>query len=139
MLTADHSAGQQPGSRHPGAKRVPMEAMTFGEKLRELMTERGISQRKLAALVPCDDGYISKLVNGRKARPSQEIAERLDGLLDAGGALAALRPRLPAKRAAHVELTALGLAAANGATSPHKGPVAPELADYFRDQLAGHY
>ncbi|WP_433138736.1 helix-turn-helix domain-containing protein [Actinomadura nitritigenes] len=112
--------------------------MTFGEKLRALMAERGISQRRLAAQVPCDDGYISKLINGRK-RPSREIAERLDGLLGAGGGLAALRPRLPAKRAARVELSALGLAAAVQAASTHRGPVAPELADYFRDQLAGHY
>ncbi len=42
---------------------------TFGAKLRALMAERQISQRKLAKLVPCNDGHLSKLANDRK-RPS---------------------------------------------------------------------
>ncbi|WP_067793163.1 Tn3 family transposase [Actinomadura formosensis] len=57
---------------------------TFGEKLRALMAERQISQRKLAKLVPCDDGHLSKIANGRK-RPSPELAKRLDHLLEADG------------------------------------------------------
>ncbi|TDD59947.1 XRE family transcriptional regulator [Actinomadura darangshiensis] len=65
--------------------------VTFGEKLRQLMAERGISQRKLARLVPCDDGFLSRIGNDRR-RPSPELAARLDELLDAGGELAALRP-----------------------------------------------
>ncbi|MEO3827954.1 helix-turn-helix transcriptional regulator [Actinomadura sp. B10D3] len=67
---------------------------TFGERLRQLMAERGISQRKLARLVPCDDGFLSRIANDRR-RPSPELAARLDALLDAGGELAALRPCAP--------------------------------------------
>ncbi|WP_067793166.1 helix-turn-helix domain-containing protein [Actinomadura formosensis] len=70
---------------------------TFGGKLRALMAERQISQRKLAKLVPCDDGHLSKIANGRK-RPSPELAARLDDLLDARGALAALCPRRPPRQ-----------------------------------------
>lgn len=67
--------------------------MTFGEKLRALMAERQISQRALAKLVPCDDGFLSRVANDRR-RPSVELAARLDEVLDAGGQLAALRPSL---------------------------------------------
>ncbi|WP_433229076.1 helix-turn-helix domain-containing protein [Actinomadura formosensis] len=62
---------------------------TFGEKLRALMAERQISQRKLAKRVPCDGGHLSKIVNGRK-NPSPELAQRLDELLDADGELVTL-------------------------------------------------
>ncbi|NVI91163.1 helix-turn-helix transcriptional regulator [Actinomadura sp. BRA 177] len=63
---------------------------TFGQKLRALMAERQISQRKLAKLVPCDDGHLSKIANDRK-NPSLELARRLDDFLEANGELAALR------------------------------------------------
>lgn len=36
-------------------------AMTFGESMRTLMAERGISLRKLSALIPADLGYLSKI------------------------------------------------------------------------------
>lgn len=66
------------------------------KKLRALMSERQVSQRQLAKLVPCDDGHLSKICNGHKF-PSERLAERLDELLDAGGDLAVLRPeRAPA-------------------------------------------
>ncbi|MFG2016512.1 helix-turn-helix domain-containing protein [Actinomadura geliboluensis] len=68
--------------------------MTFGEELRRLMTERGISQRKLAALVPCNDGYVSRVARDLKA-PSPGMAARFDEILDAGGRLAALLPPPP--------------------------------------------
>ncbi|GAA0215500.1 hypothetical protein GCM10009527_009200 [Actinomadura nitritigenes] len=67
---------------------------TFGEALGRLMAERKISQRALAAQVPCNGGYISRLVSGERA-PSKQIAERLDEILGAGGRLAALRPATP--------------------------------------------
>lgn len=71
---------------------------TFGEKLRALMAERQISQRKLAKLVPCDDGHLSKIANDRK-RPSPELANRLDELLNARGTLVALTPKRPSRAA----------------------------------------
>ncbi|TDD65052.1 helix-turn-helix domain-containing protein [Actinomadura rubrisoli] len=68
--------------------------MTFGDKLHELMDERGISQRKLAKLVPCNDGYLSKVRRGLHV-PSKKMAKRLDEILTAGGSLAALRTGRP--------------------------------------------
>ncbi|TDC70171.1 XRE family transcriptional regulator [Actinomadura sp. GC306] len=112
--------------------------MTFGERLRQLMAERGISQRRLAKLVPCNDGYLSKLARNLQV-PSAEMAAQLDEALDAGGQLAALRTppavgrrvTVHGKYADEVAVTASGIG--------HHGPVAPELVGYFRQQLPGHY
>ncbi len=66
--------------------------MTFGEKLGQLLEERGLSQRKLGKLVPCDDGYVSRVRRGIYM-PSEEMAARLDEALGADGSLLALRPK----------------------------------------------
>ncbi|WP_165964540.1 helix-turn-helix transcriptional regulator [Actinomadura sp. KC216] len=112
--------------------------MTFGEKLRALIAERGISQRKLAKLVPCDNGYLSRVARGERF-PSVALAERLDEILDAGGQLAALRPASrpspPLRRRGVLRAGVTAITPDIG----HHGPVAPELADYFAEQLAGHY
>ncbi|TDD86713.1 helix-turn-helix domain-containing protein [Actinomadura rubrisoli] len=64
---------------------------TFGEKLCELLDERKISQRKLAQLVPCDTGHLSRIVRDLK-RPSAQMAARIDEILGADGSLAAVLP-----------------------------------------------
>ena len=61
----------------------------FAGALRALMGQRDISQRALAARVPCDRAYVCRLANG-KQRPSRRMAAVLDEVLGAGGALAAL-------------------------------------------------
>ncbi|MEW2353961.1 helix-turn-helix transcriptional regulator [Spirillospora sp. NPDC029432] len=78
--------------------------MTFGERLRELMTERDIGVRALARGVPCNAGHLAKLRHGHKV-PSERLAQRLDELLDGGGELVALaRTTADASaRAANVE------------------------------------
>jgi hypothetical protein len=63
--------------------------MTFGEKMRALMAERGMSVRGLARAVPCDPSLISKISRDLE-RPSQRVAERIDEECGAGGALYAL-------------------------------------------------
>lgn len=63
----------------------------FGVELGRLMAARGIGVRELARRVPCNPGHVSNLRNG-KARPSPELAGRLDDLLEAGGSLAGLVP-----------------------------------------------
>ncbi|WP_225994100.1 helix-turn-helix domain-containing protein [Actinomadura rudentiformis] len=73
--------------------------MTFGEKLRVLMDERGIGVRELARMVPCDHGHLSKIRAGDKV-PSPKFAERLDELLDADGTLAELKP-VPIRAVTH--------------------------------------
>jgi transcriptional regulator with XRE-family HTH domain len=61
----------------------------FGRELARLMAERGTGVRELARLVPCNPGHVSNLRSG-KARPSPELAQILDDILGAGGALAGL-------------------------------------------------
>jgi len=64
---------------------------TFGEKMRALMDERGISLRKLAKAAHYDAGYLSKVANDLK-RPSLQLVERLEVELGADGALMDLVP-----------------------------------------------
>lgn len=69
----------------------------FGTQLQRLLGERGMSTYRAARLVPCDPSYITHLCAGRK-RPSRRIAERLDEILEACGALAALTPSPAARK-----------------------------------------
>ena len=88
-----------PGDAHgPGipprtATRL-VHAMTFGEKMRALLAERGISLHKLAKRLPANQGYLSRVARDLKP-PSPEMAKRIDTALGAGGELAALRPASP--------------------------------------------
>ncbi|MFE6306789.1 helix-turn-helix domain-containing protein [Nocardiopsis sp. NPDC057823] len=63
----------------------------FGEELRRLRTQAGLSLNELAGKVHYSKGYLSRLENGRQA-PSRDIALACDHALDAGGALARLGP-----------------------------------------------
>jgi transcriptional regulator with XRE-family HTH domain len=76
-------------------------ASPFGEKLTALMNERGLSLRALARRVPCDHSHLSKLAHGDNGA-SEQLAARLDHVLDAGGELAALA-HPPARRGKHAE------------------------------------
>jgi transcriptional regulator with XRE-family HTH domain len=76
----------------------------FAGRLTALMAERGLGVLALARRVPCDKALISRLVHG-KQRPSEQIAGRLDDVLDAGGELAGLA----AKPVLHVPVPALDL------------------------------
>ncbi|MDF5755664.1 helix-turn-helix transcriptional regulator [Spongiactinospora sp. TRM90649] len=86
----------------------------FGEKVRELMRERGFSLRGVAKAINYDVGYLSKVLNGQKP-PSVALAQRLDNVLGAKGAVAASVP--PPASAEEVDATKrrdalrLGLAA----------------------------
>jgi transcriptional regulator with XRE-family HTH domain len=61
----------------------------FGERMRELLAQRGVSYRALAARTFHAKSYLHDLATGRKA-PTPEVARRIDDALDAGGQLAAL-------------------------------------------------
>jgi transcriptional regulator with XRE-family HTH domain len=61
----------------------------FGELLRALLDQRGISYRALASRVYQSKSHLHELATGRKA-PTVEVATRLDNALDAGGSLLAL-------------------------------------------------
>ncbi|MCP2341030.1 helix-turn-helix domain-containing protein [Actinomadura rupiterrae] len=61
---------------------------TFGDKLRRLRIERGLSLTRFAARVTYDKGYISRLETGKKT-PSEEVARKCDDVLEAHGDLIA--------------------------------------------------
>jgi transcriptional regulator with XRE-family HTH domain len=61
----------------------------FGAKLRQLREARGLSARRLSALVPFSGGYVNQYETGAR-RPTPEMAQRLDTVLGANGELAAL-------------------------------------------------
>ena len=84
------------------------------------MTARGISLRALAKALHHDPSYLSKALRGVKSC-GPRLARDIDDVLAAGGEiiLAASRSRPD--------------------PAPVEAPVAPELVDYFRQQLAGHY
>ncbi|HLU97196.1 MAG TPA: helix-turn-helix domain-containing protein [Thermobifida alba] len=71
-----------------------MVAVSFGDVMRRLMAERGVSLRALARQVPCNAGYLSKVSRDLK-RPSEDVAARLDDILGAGGALLAAHAPAP--------------------------------------------
>jgi transcriptional regulator with XRE-family HTH domain len=63
--------------------------MTFGERMRSLAAERGMSIRALAKAAHCDSGYLSKVSHG-KHMPSPALAAEIDRALEAGGELAVM-------------------------------------------------
>ena len=56
--------------------------MNFGERVRELRKEQGMSQRELADRAGIDFTYLSKIENGRMEPPSEEVIRRVAGALD---------------------------------------------------------
>ncbi|GAA4813420.1 helix-turn-helix domain-containing protein [Streptomyces ziwulingensis] len=79
---------------------------TFGERLRRLRTERGLSLTDLSRLVHYSRGHLSKVENGQKPA-SADLAHGCDEALNADGTLVALAPP--------------GRGAAAGAVCPYPG------------------
>jgi hypothetical protein len=78
----------------------PRAETPFERKLVALMDERELSLREMARRVPCSAGSLSSIVHGREDASAQ-MADRLDQVLDAGGALAALA-HVPARGHRHI-------------------------------------
>ena len=57
--------------------------MEFGERLRELRLQQGLSQRKLAKEVGINFTYLSKIETGKMSPPAQDTIQRLATALDA--------------------------------------------------------
>ncbi|MBT2524434.1 helix-turn-helix domain-containing protein [Streptomyces sp. ISL-99] len=72
-------------------------ARSFGEELRRLRSERGISLTALARSIHYSKGYLSKIENGGKP-PTPDVARRCDEALGAGGALVRLVAEVPPAR-----------------------------------------
>lgn len=54
----------------------------FGETLAQLMAERGVTYRTLAAQTGVSAGYLNHIVHGNRPVPSNELIERLAKALD---------------------------------------------------------
>ena len=81
---------------------------------------RGISLRGLAKVLHCDPSYLSKVLRGVKPC-GHKLARDIDGALAAGGEIISAASR------------------SRPHSAPMEAPVAPEVVDYFRTQLSGHY
>ncbi|MER5259164.1 MULTISPECIES: helix-turn-helix domain-containing protein [unclassified Streptomyces] len=84
----------------------------FGPRLRALLTERGMTLRGTARALNYNVAYISRVANGHQ-RPSAQLAEALDKLLQADGELvrdsapvAPNEPPGPASDIAHMKASA---------------------------------
>jgi transcriptional regulator with XRE-family HTH domain len=67
----------------------------FGERMRALLQERGLSYRALAGHVYQSKSLLHDLASGKKW-PSSDLARRIDDALRAGGELIALAHVAPA-------------------------------------------
>ncbi|MGW0549021.1 nSTAND1 domain-containing NTPase, partial [Streptomyces altiplanensis] len=103
-------------------------ACSFGEELRRLRSERGISLTALARSIHYSKGYLSKIENGGKP-PTPDVARRCDEALDAGGRLVRLAAGVPSAR----RPTAPPLPGPADAVCPYRGLAAfgPEHAQWF--------
>ncbi len=112
--------------------------MDFAARLRALMDQRGLGVRALARKVPCDQALISRLANG-KARPSRQMARRLDEVLGASGELAGLAETIstPAVAGPESGLELIELARRVEASDVGDGTL--ELLQVHADQLCRDY
>lgn len=62
---------------------------SFGDDVRSLRTQLGLSQRQLAKKIGFNSGALCRVENGER-KPTSEIADALDAALGAGGRLIAL-------------------------------------------------
>jgi len=101
----------------------------FGDELRKLREQRGLSLKKFAKLAHYDPGYLSKVENGLKP-PTRALAQACDEALGAGANLSALvSPKAastsPRRTQGRVRLTG------NGSSPPiyQKGILLPVVID----------
>jgi len=72
--------------------------MTFGERLKQLRREAGVTQRQLAKTTNLDFSYISKLENDRNPPPAADTIVRIcDALNIPAECLLALKGKLPSE------------------------------------------
>lgn len=54
----------------------------FGERIRALRKERGITQGQMAAALGVSSAYLSALEHGRRGRPTWDLLQRIIGYLN---------------------------------------------------------
>jgi transcriptional regulator with XRE-family HTH domain len=105
----------------------------FGEKVRQLRRERGISQKQMAAALGVSAGYLSALEHGRRGMPSWAMVQNIIGYFNVIWDDAEELERLAASSDPRVVIDTAGL-------SPHATAVANLLAkrigELDEDELA---
>ncbi|KAB0679331.1 helix-turn-helix domain-containing protein [Aureimonas leprariae] len=54
----------------------------FGERVRELRRQRGVTQRAMAAALNVSSSYLSALEHGKRGRPTWDMLQRIIGYLN---------------------------------------------------------
>ncbi|MEX6508320.1 helix-turn-helix domain-containing protein [Jiella sp. M17.18] len=54
----------------------------FGERVRALRKEKGVTQRDMAAALNVSSAYLSALEHGRRGRPTWDLLQRIIGYLN---------------------------------------------------------
>ncbi|HEX2017662.1 MAG TPA: helix-turn-helix transcriptional regulator [Aurantimonas sp.] len=54
----------------------------FGERIRALRKERGVTQSQMAAALGVSSAYLSALEHGRRGRPTWDLLQRIIGYLN---------------------------------------------------------
>ncbi|KQT85556.1 helix-turn-helix domain-containing protein [Aurantimonas sp. Leaf443] len=54
----------------------------FGEKVRALRRQKGVTQREMAAAIGVSSAYLSALEHGRRGRPTWQLLQRIIGYLN---------------------------------------------------------
>jgi tetratricopeptide (TPR) repeat protein/transcriptional regulator with XRE-family HTH domain len=86
VFTAEGKRGQLRVAESPTAGKSGDSSRVFGERLRTLRTERGLSLAELSGRVHYSKGYLSKVENGDKP-PTVQLARGCDQALGADGGL----------------------------------------------------
>src|SRR5690554_4508478 len=96
----------------------------FGARLHELRQAQGLSLRGLARQVPCAHVHIRDIELGNKS-PSQQLAARLDHILEADGDLVMLAAGADAPQASPWEPMASGFGRRDAEDWPTRSPPGP--------------
>jgi len=67
------------GRAHEGRRHEDRHMTPFGEKLRALRGERGVSQKDMAAAVGVSAAYLSALEHGRRGAPTWTLIQKIIG------------------------------------------------------------
>lgn len=68
---------ERPGNEGSGDEQVEM--TPFGEKLRALRAERGVSQKAMAEAIGVSAAYLSALEHGRRGAPTWTLIQKIIG------------------------------------------------------------
>ncbi|MGK5630145.1 helix-turn-helix domain-containing protein [Streptomyces sp. URMC 123] len=119
---------------------VSVALQLFGAQLSALRGSRGLTQAELAARVSYSEATVASIEQGRRV-PQPEFIERVDDVLDAGGALKASAPfvadaRLPLNFPDFADMEAEAVCLSNYENRLVPGLLQTE--DYARALISGH-